>query len=47
MILLGLLLLFSQQGGCVQAQQVRFRQHLDAGVEPSGINHSLAMVPDR
>ena len=46
MILLGLILLCTQQAGCVQAQQVRFREHLNADVKPSGIDHSLAMVPD-
>jgi hypothetical protein len=28
----------------MQAHQVRFREHLNASVEPSGIDHSLAFV---
>ncbi len=45
-MLLGALFLVSQQAGCMQAQQVRFREHLNASVEPSGIDHSLAFVTE-
>ena len=45
-LLLGALLLVSQQAGCMQAHQVRFREHLNASVEPSGSDYSLAFVND-